>query len=49
MINNIKFKSESSFSKMHNNIIIIKNELMNMQNKKIISLNNKKRLNQFIL
>ena len=33
---------------MHNNIIMIKNELVNMQNKEITSSDNKERLNQFI-
>ena len=46
---NIKLKLESSFSKTHNNIIMIENQLKDMQNKRVISSDNKKRLNQFIL
>ena len=49
MTDNIKFKSESFFSKTHNNIIMIEDQLKNMQNKEVISSDNKERLNQFIL
>ena len=48
MIDNIKLKPESSFSKIHNNIIMIENQLKNMQNKEIIPSNNKERFDQFI-
>ena len=48
MIDNIKLKPESFFSKMHNNIIMTENQLKNMQNKGVTSSNNKKRLDQFI-
>ena len=49
MTDNIKLKPESFFSRMHNNIIIIENQLKNMQNKRVILSNNKERFNQFIL
>ena len=46
MIDNIK--SESSFSKMHDNIIMIENELLDMQNNGVTPSDNKERLNQFV-
>ena len=48
MVNNIKFKPESFFSKMYNNIIMTENQLKNMHNKKVTSSDNKERFNQFI-
>ena len=48
MINNIKLEPESFFSKMQNNIIMIKSELKDMQNKEVVSLDSKKRFNQFV-
>ena len=42
--NNIKSKPES----LQDNIIIIKNELKNILNKEVISLDFKERLNQFV-
>ena len=45
MIDNIKFELELSFSKMQDNIIMIKNELKNMLNKEIILSDLKERFN----
>ena len=44
MINNIKLK----FEFLQDNIIMIKNELKNMLNKEVISLDFKERFNQFV-